>query len=180
VSTATGTTQRTYQTVAWIRTHLGQSGRGAARDRRRATRQSLRALLAGYRSLGVGHLVAIRGDLSAGATGLSGEFPRASDLVAFIRDETGNHFHVEVAAHPEFHPEAASADAELERFARKVAAGANSALTLHFCNADAYFHFVEWCQHRGLSLRIVPGVMRTTGCDGLAHFSAGAGVEISR
>jgi methylenetetrahydrofolate reductase (NADPH) len=110
----------------------------------------------------------------------SGEFSHASDLVAFVRSETGDHFQIEVAAHPEFHPDAPSADADLASFKRKTEAGATSALTQYFYNADAYVHFVESCSRLGVTLPIVPGIMPITTFERLARFSEAAGVEIPR
>jgi methylenetetrahydrofolate reductase (NADPH) len=145
-----------------------------------ATAPRVRDLLGRYRGLGVHHLVVVRGDLPAGATAGTGEFPHAADLVAFIRAETADVFRIEVAAHPEFHPEATSAGEDLAHFARKVAAGADAAVTQYFYNADAYFSFVDSCARRGLLLPVVPGIMPITSYERLVRFSAGAGVEIPR
>jgi methylenetetrahydrofolate reductase (NADPH) len=145
-----------------------------------ATRPGIRATLSGYRALGIRHLVVVRGDLPAGVAALAGDFPHAADLIAFIRAEVGDAFRIEAAAHPEFHPEAPTAEADLAHFAGKVAAGADAAITQYFYNADAYFRFVESCTRRGLALPIVPGIMPITGYERLARFSAAAGVEIPR
>jgi len=145
-----------------------------------SSRESVRRLLAAYRSLDVRHLVLIRGDLPPGMREWSGELSHAGDLVAFVRGETGDHFQIEVAAHPEFHPDAPSADADLASFKRKTEAGATAALTQYFYNADAYAYFVESCVRLGVTLPIVPGIMPITNFERLARFSEGAGVEIPR
>jgi methylenetetrahydrofolate reductase (NADPH) len=110
----------------------------------------------------------------------TGDFPHASDLVAFVRRETGDDFRIEVAAHPEFHPDAPSADVDLAHFRSKVEAGADSALTQYFYNADAYVQFVEACARLGVTRPIVPGIMPITSFERLARFSVAAGVEIPR
>jgi len=173
--------ERTYRTVAWAREQLGAEADVAPHIIGvGATRQSLGAILSRYRALGIRHLVVVRGDVPAGAAASAGEFPHARDVIEFIRAETGQAFHIEAAAHPEVHPEAPGAEADLEHFARKVAAGANSALTQYFYNADAYFSFVDACAHRGLTVSIVPGIMPITDYGRLVRFSAAAGVEIPR
>jgi methylenetetrahydrofolate reductase (NADPH) len=170
---------RTYRTVVWLRGRLGAGADVAPHVIGvGATRQSVRAMLAGYRALGVRRLVVIRGDVPSGAS--PGDFPHASDLIQFIRAETGDAFHIEAAAHPEVHPEAPGVEADLANFARKVAAGVDSALTQYFYTADAYFSFVDACTRRGLTLPIVPGIMPITDYERLARFSAAAGVEIPR
>jgi methylenetetrahydrofolate reductase (NADPH) len=171
-----GASERTYRTSAWLRERLGPGADVAPHVLAAgATRASINGLLARYRGLGVGHLVVIRGDATA-----AGDFAHAAELIGFIRAETGDVFRIEAAAHPEFHPEAASAEADLDHFARKVAAGADAVLTQYFYNADAYFAFVADCTRRGLALPIVPGVMPIVGYERLARFSATAGVEIPR
>jgi methylenetetrahydrofolate reductase (NADPH) len=173
--------ERTYRTVAWLRARLGTGADVAPHVIAvGATRPGIRAILSRYRALGIRHLVVVRGDLPGGAAASAGEFPHAGDLIAFIRAETGDAFRIEAAAHPEFHPEARSAEADLAHFAAKVAAGADAALTQYFYNADAYFAFVESCACRGLALPIVPGVMPIVGYERLVRFSAAAGVEIPR
>ena len=122
------------------------------------TRESIREVLARYRSHGIRHLVALRGDLPSGA-GQPGEFRYASELVAFIRAETGDWFHIDVAAYPEYHPQAGTPHDDLAAFKRKVDAGANSAITQYFYNADAYWHFVEMARAAGIAVPIVPGIM---------------------
>lgn len=144
-----------------------------------ATHTSVRKELAQLQAMGVTRLVALRGDLPSGY-GLGGEFQYASDLVAFIRQETGEHFHIEVAAYPEVHPQAKSPQTDLQAFANKVRAGANSAITQYFFNADAYFRFVDDAQRLGLNVPIVPGVMPILGSTQLMRFSDACGAEIPR
>ena len=122
-----------------------------------ATRATVREQLAALQAMGIQRLVALRGDLPSGY-GIGGEFVYASDLVAFIRQETGDAFHIEVAAYPEIHPQAKSAEADLQAFAAKVKAGANSAITQYFFNADAYFRFVDDVQRLGVEVPVVPGI----------------------
>ena len=144
-----------------------------------ATRDSVRAELAQLQAMGVQRLVALRGDLPSGY-GVGGEFQYASDLVAFIRAETGSSFHIEVAAYPEVHPQARSPEADLQAFATKVRAGADSAITQYFFNADAYFRFVDDAQRLGLQVPIVPGIMPILGATQLMRFSDACGAEIPR
>ena len=144
-----------------------------------ATRATVRAQLATLKAMGVKRLVALRGDMPSGY-GAGGEFHYASDLVAFIRAETGDDFHIEVAAYPEVHPQAKSPSADLQAFAAKVNAGANSAITQYFYNADAYFRFVEEVDALGLSLPVVPGIMPITSSTQLMRFSDASGAEIPR
>ena len=144
-----------------------------------ATRATVRAQLATLKAMGVKRLVALRGDLPSGY-GMGGEFHYASELVAFIRQETGDDFHIEVAAYPEVHPQAKSPQSDLEAFATKVRAGANSAITQYFYNPDAYFRFVDDCEKLGIGLPIVPGIMPITNCTQLARFSDNCGAEIPR
>ena len=144
-----------------------------------ATKASVREQLAQLKAMGVTRLVALRGDLPSGY-GIGGEFQYASDLVAFISEETGNHFHIEVAAYPEIHPQAKSPEADLQAFATKVRAGANSAITQYFFNADAYFRFVDDAQRLGLEVPIVPGIMPILGSTQLMRFSDACGAEIPR
>lgn len=144
-----------------------------------ATRASVREQLATLKAMGVKRLVALRGDLPSGY-GLGGEFHYASDLVAFIRAETGNTFHIEVAAYPEFHPQARSPEADLQAFATKVKAGADSAITQYFFNADAYFRFVEDARKLGVNVPIVPGIMPITNASQLLRFSDACGAEVPR
>ncbi|MBE0509502.1 MAG: methylenetetrahydrofolate reductase [NAD(P)H] [Chromatiales bacterium] len=136
-------------------------------------------LLHGYMEMGVTRIVALRGDMPSGMRE-TGAFQYANELVAFIRSQTGDHFHIEVAAYPEFHPQAPSAEADLDNFARKVDAGANAAITQYFYNLDAYLRFVEECEKRGVEIPIVPGIMPITNIKQLARFSAMCGAEIPR
>ncbi len=144
-----------------------------------ATKVTVRQQLATLQAMGVKHLVALRGDLPSGY-GMGGEFHYASDLVTFIREETGDAFHIEVAAYPEVHPQAKSADADLQAFATKVRAGANSSITQYFFNADAYFRFVDDARKLGLDVPVVPGIMPITSSTQLMRFSDACGAEIPR
>ena len=144
-----------------------------------ATRQSVREQLATLKAMGVKRLVALRGDLPSGY-GAGGEFQYASDLVAFIRAETGRDFHIEVAAYPEVHPQAKSPQSDLEAFATKVRAGANSAITQYFYNPDAYFRFVDDVAALGVHLPVVPGIMPIASSTQLMRFSDASGAEIPR
>ncbi|WP_332777094.1 methylenetetrahydrofolate reductase [NAD(P)H] [Polaromonas sp.] len=144
-----------------------------------ATKATVRAQLATLRAMNVKRLVALRGDLPSGY-GIGGEFHYASDLVAFIRAETGDAFRIEVAAYPEVHPQAKSAEADLQAFATKVKAGANSAITQYFFNTDAYFRFVDDAAALGVDLAIVPGIMPITSSTQLMRFSDACGAEIPR
>ena len=144
-----------------------------------ATRSTVRAQLAELKAMGVKRLVALRGDLPSGY-GLGGEFHYASDLVAFIREETGRDFHIEVACYPEVHPQARSPEADLQAYAAKVRAGADSAITQYFFSAEAYWRFVEESQALGLSIPVVPGIMPITSSTQLMRFSDACGAEIPR
>ena len=144
-----------------------------------ATRASVRAELQTLKAMGVKRLVALRGDLPSGY-GAGGEFQYASDLVAFIRAETGDDFHIEVAAYPEIHPQAKSAQADIEAFVTKVKAGADSAITQYFYNSDAYFRFVDDVYKLGVDVPIVPGIMPITSSTQLLRFSDACGAEIPR
>jgi methylenetetrahydrofolate reductase (NADPH) len=144
-----------------------------------ATRALVRDKLAAFRAMGLRRIVALRGDLPSGY-GSMGEFRYAADLVAFIRAETGDHFHIEVAAYPEMHPQARSPEADLQAFAAKVAAGANSALTQFFFNADAYFRFVDEVRRLGVDVPVVPGIMPITNSAGLLRFADNCGAEVPR
>lgn len=144
-----------------------------------ATRDKVRAELQQLQSMGVRRLVALRGDLPSGY-GMGGQFHYASDLVAFIRQEFGDYFHIEVAAYPEMHPQARSPEADLQAFATKVRAGANAAITQYFYNADAYARFVDDVQRLGVSVPVVPGIMPITNSSQLMRFSDATGAEIPR
>ena len=144
-----------------------------------STAQSISAVLAQYRESGIRHVVALRGDLPSGTVDV-GEFRYASELVAFIRSETGDWFHVDVAAYPEVHPQARSAIEDLSAFQRKIDAGANSAITQYFFNPDAYWHFVDAALASGIDVPIVPGIMPIGSFTKLARFSDACGAEIPR
>lgn len=144
-----------------------------------ATRQSVREQLAVLQAMGVKRLVALRGDLPSGY-GEGGEFHFASDLVAFIRAEMGDAFHIEVAAYPEVHPQARSPQADLHAYQSKVAAGADSAITQYFYNADAYFRFVEEATRIGATVPVVPGIMPIGSSTQLLRFSDACGAEVPR
>ena len=143
------------------------------------TADSIRQRLAGYRAAGVRQLVALRGDLPSGY-GSGGEFRYASDLVAFIRAETGEHFKLAVAAYPEYHPQARSPEADIDAFAAKVRAGADVGITQYFFNADAYFRYVDELRRRGVDTPIVPGIMPITNSTQLLRFSDACGAEVPR
>lgn len=145
-----------------------------------ADRTSLREILTAYRDLGVTRLVALRGDLPSGMGGDMGELRYASDLVRFIREEFGDAFHIEVAAYPEMHPQAAGPQQDMAHFVNKMHAGANSAITQYFFNADAYFDFVDRAVAQGITAPIVPGIMPITNHGQLARFSDMCGAEIPR
>jgi methylenetetrahydrofolate reductase (NADPH) len=175
---AGGSTQRgTFDTVAAIQaegvaaaSHFSCIG---------ATRASVREQLAELKSMGVKRLVALRGDLPSGY-GIGGEFHFASDLVAFIREETGRDFHIEVAAYPEIHPQAKSPEADLKAYAAKVRAGADSAITQYFYSPEAYFRFVDDTRKLGASVPVVPGIMPIGSSTQLMRFSDACGAEIPR
>ncbi|MFM2074623.1 MAG: 5,10-methylenetetrahydrofolate reductase [Pseudomonadota bacterium] len=144
-----------------------------------ATKASVREQLATLKGMGVKRLVALRGDLPSGY-GAGGEFHYASDLVAFIRAETGDDFHIEVAAYPEVHPQAKSPEADLQAFVAKARAGADSAITQYFYNSDAYFRFVDDAHRLGVDIPVVPGIMPITSSSQLLRFSDACGAEIPR
>jgi methylenetetrahydrofolate reductase (NADPH) len=144
-----------------------------------STRESVRATLTTYREHGIEHLVALRGDLPSGSADV-GEFRYANELVEFIREATGASFHVEVAAYPEYHPQARTPHEDLANFKRKIDAGANSAITQYFFNADGYYHFVDQARAAGVDVPIVPGVMPILSFSKLARFSDACGAEIPR
>ncbi len=144
-----------------------------------STKENIRELLQTYIDGGINRIIALRGDMPSGMREM-GELGHANELVEFIRAETGDHFHIEVAAYPEVHPQAKSAKADLAHFKSKVDAGANSAITQYFYNADAYFRFVDECEKMGLDIPIVPGIMPITNYQNLARFSDMCGAEIPR
>jgi len=144
-----------------------------------STRESIRQTLATYREHGIGHLVALRGDLPSGSAD-TGEFRYASELVEFIRAACADWFHIDVACYPEYHPQAKSPADDLASFKRKVDAGANSAITQYFFNASSYYHFVDGAAALGIQVPIVPGVMPIASFSKLARFSDACGAEIPR
>jgi methylenetetrahydrofolate reductase (NADPH) len=141
--------------------------------------ESIRERLAAYAAAGVTRIVALRGDLPSGY-GQGGEFRYASELVAFIRAETGSRFHIEVAAYPEAHPQAKSPQSDLEAFVAKVQAGANSGITQYFFNADSYFRYVDDLRKAGVDVPVVPGIMPIISSTQLMRFSDACGAEIPR
>ena len=175
---AGGTTQQgTLDTVIEIR----QEGYDAAPHLScvGGTRESIRQILAQYQAHDIHRLVALRGDQPSGY-GMGGEFRYANELVEFIRAETGDWFHIEVAAYPEMHPQARSPHDDLQNFVRKMQAGANAAITQYFYNPDAYFQFVEQAQKAGIDAPIVAGIMPITNSSQLLRFSEMCGAEIPR
>jgi methylenetetrahydrofolate reductase (NADPH) len=144
-----------------------------------STRDNIRSLLFTYRDMGIKRIVALRGDLPSGMASI-GEFHYANELVSFIRAQTGEYFHIEVAAYPEFHPQANSAREDMLNFKRKIHAGANSAITQYFYNADAYFRFCEEIHKLGVTAPVVPGIMPIVKYSQLARFSDMCGAEIPR
>lgn len=144
-----------------------------------ATRTRVREQLAELKAMGIKRLVALRGDLPSGY-GLGGEFQYASDLVRFVREETGHDFHIEVAAYPEVHPQARSPASDMQAFVSKFQAGADAAITQYFYNADAYFRFVEDADAQGVTIPVVPGIMPIASSAQLMRFSDACGAEIPR
>ena len=144
-----------------------------------STRENIRAMLNTYKDMGIKRIVALRGDMPSGM-GSIGEFQYANELVSFIRAQTGDCFHIEVAAYPEFHPQAKSPRDDLLNFKRKIEAGANSAITQYFYSADGYFYFVDECRKLGITAPIVPGIMPIVKFAQLARFSDACGAEIPR
>ena len=145
-----------------------------------ASREALRGILNAYREAGVRRVVALRGDLPSGMGGDAGELRYASDLVSFIRQKTGDWFHIEVAAYPEMHPQAVSPSVDLAQFVSKVKAGADAAITQYFFNPDSYFDFVDRATAKGVNIPIVPGIMPITNHSQLVRFSEMCGAEIPR
>jgi methylenetetrahydrofolate reductase (NADPH) len=144
-----------------------------------STKENIRAVVQQYKDHGIKHIVALRGDIPSGM-GEFGEFRYANELVTFLRHEFGDWFHIEVAAYPEFHPQSQNAEADIRNFVNKVNAGANSAITQYFFNADAYFRFVDEVQGRGVNIPIVPGIMPIQNYSQLQRFSDMCGAEIPR
>jgi methylenetetrahydrofolate reductase (NADPH) len=177
---AGGSTQsNTFATIDWIREqgieaapHLSCIG---------SNRAELRDILARYAEQGIRRIVALRGDLPSGSgSSAMGDLKYASELVALMREEFGNTFHIEVAAYPEMHPQAGNFERDLDNFRRKVEAGADSAITQYFYNPDAYDYFVDACAARGVDIPIVPGIMPITNFTNLVRFSDACGAEIPR
>jgi methylenetetrahydrofolate reductase (NADPH) len=171
----------TYQTLVAIVEHAGVEA-APHLTCVGSTRAHVAALLDRYREMGLKRIVALRGDLPATAMSASapGEFHYANELVSFIREKHGDHFHIDVAAYPEMHPQAQSPSEDFENFRRKVEAGADAALTQLFFNADAYFHFVERCDKAGIGIPIVPGIMPITGFANTVRFCGGCGADLPR
>ena len=144
-----------------------------------ASRQSISEKLTQFKAAGIRRIVALRGDLPSGY-GEFGEFRYASDLVSFIRAETGNHFHIEVGAYPEMHPQARSPQADMQAYVTKVKAGADAAITQMFFNTDAYFRFVDDAHALGADIPVVPGIMPITNASNIIRFADGCGAEIPR
>ena len=144
-----------------------------------STRDNIREILMEYKAAGIRRIVALRGDLPSGMAE-AGEFRYANELVEFIRKETGDHFHLDVAAYPEWHPQARFPRDDLAAFARKAKAGADSAITQYFYNADAYFHFVGEVRALGVDIPIIPGIMPIASFSKLARFSDACGAELPR
>ena len=144
-----------------------------------STKDKISGLLSSYKELGINRIVALRGDLPEGQD-KAGEFMFANELVSFIRETTGDHFHIEVAAYPEKHPEAATLEDDIKNFNRKVDAGASSAITQYFFNPDSYFQFIEHCEKLGIAIPIVPGIMPITNYKQLARFSDSCGAIIPK
>ncbi|WP_322979404.1 methylenetetrahydrofolate reductase [NAD(P)H] [Pseudomonas sp. C11] len=144
------------------------------------TKAELSELLNLYKNAGIKRIVALRGDLPSGMGMASGELRYANELVEFIRNETGDHFHIEVAAYPEMHPQARNFESDVANFVRKAKAGADSAITQYFFNADSYFYFVERVRKFGVDIPVVPGIMPITNYSKLARFSDACGAEIPR
>ncbi|WP_296270021.1 methylenetetrahydrofolate reductase [NAD(P)H] [Pseudomonas sp. UBA6323] len=144
------------------------------------SKAELRELLNLYKNAGIKRIVALRGDLPSGMGMASGELRYANELVEFIRNETGDHFHIEVAAYPEMHPQARNFESDIANFVRKAKAGADSAITQYFFNADSYFYFVERVRKLGVDIPVVPGIMPITNYSKLARFSDACGAEIPR
>jgi methylenetetrahydrofolate reductase (NADPH) len=144
-----------------------------------STRDNIREVLMAYQAADIRHIVALRGDMPSGMLS-AGEFRYANELVAFIREETQDHFHIEVAAYPEMHPQAPTLRTDLLNFKRKVEAGANSAITQYFFNPEAYFRFLDDCEKAGIDIPIVPGIMPITNHTQIARFSEMCGADIPR
>jgi methylenetetrahydrofolate reductase (NADPH) len=175
---AGSTREKTFETVCRMQESLGLEAAPHI-SCVAATRENLREVLNGYQAHGIRHIVALRGDMPSGMLA-DGEFRYANELVAFIREETGEHFHIEVAAYPEMHPQAANLNADLLNFKRKVEAGADSAITQYFFNPEAYFRFIDDCEKLGIGIPIVPGIMPITNYSQISRFSEMCGADMPR
>lgn len=144
-----------------------------------SSREQLSSLLATYNELNIHRLVTLRGDIPKDGD-IAGDFSYANELVSFIREQTGDHFTLEVAAYPEYHPESANPQTDFENFKRKIDAGANGAITQYFYNIDAYTHFMDKCQQANITIPVTPGIMPITGFENLTRFSDLCGAEIPR
>jgi len=144
-----------------------------------STKSNIRAILKDYQDNGIRRIVALRGDLPSGMMS-AGEFRYANELVEFIRQESGDHFQIHVAAYPEVHPQSESATSDFKNFKRKVDSGANAAITQYFYTAEAYFYFVDNCEKNGITIPIVPGIMPITQYTQLFRFSEMCGADIPR
>jgi len=173
-----GTREKTFETVMCVR-EMTQTDVAPHISCIGSPLSDIREVLDNYKRHDFNHLVALRGDLPSGSIG-GGALHHASELIEFIRNETGDHFYIEVACYPEFHPQAESAKKDLENFRRKVDAGADSAITQYFYNIDAYHRFLDSCADMGVGIPIVPGIMPITNCTQLLRFSEICGAEIPR
>ena len=174
---AGSTREKTFETVLTLQS-LGLEG-APHLSCIASTRDNIRDVLMAYQAADIRHIVALRGDMPSGMLS-AGEFRHANELVAFIREETQDHFHIEVAAYPEMHPQAPNFRADLQNFKRKVEAGANSAITQYFFNPEAYFRFLDDCEKTGIDIPIVPGIMPITNHTQIARFSEMCGADIPR
>jgi len=170
--------EKTFETVLEIREHTGIPAAPHI-SCIGCSIQTIRDILNAYKEAGINRIVALRGDLPSGLASY-GELRYANELVEFIRREMGDYFHIEVAAYPEFHPQALSAKSDLDNFKCKVDAGANSAITQYFYNPDAYSRFVDSCERYGIDIPIVPGIMPIINHSQLVRFSEACGAEIPR
>jgi methylenetetrahydrofolate reductase (NADPH) len=175
---AGSTREKTFETVIDIQENIGLAAAPHV-SCIASTRANVREVLHAYKNRGIRHVVALRGDMPSGMLS-AGEFRYANELITFIREETGDHFHIDVAAYPEMHPQAPSMDADLRNFKRKVEAGANSAITQYFFNPEAYFRFVDDCERLGIDIPIVPGIMPITNYSQISRFSEMCGADIPR
>jgi len=175
---AGSTREKTFDTVCDIQQHRGLDA-APHLSCIASTRDNIREVLQAYRDHGIRHIVALRGDMPSGMMS-AGEFRYANELVAFIREETGDHFHIEVAAYPEMHPQATNLEGDLNSFKRKIEAGANGAITQYFFNPEAYFRFIDDCERLGITIPIVPGIMPITNYAQISRFSEMCGADIPR